>query len=82
MPNWYEDGAPRRHNPVTLAAAAAIAEREDWRTLALDLGYAYFELARRSYPDGRDHGCSSRSVSAVARGHGRDNNVGVLTGLL
>jgi hypothetical protein len=31
---------------------------------------------------GRDHGCSARSVSAIARGHGCDNNAGVTTAVL
>lgn len=51
-------------------------------TRALDLGHATFALAMQHLPDGRDHGCSARSVSAAGRGHGRENNAGVVTALL
>jgi len=82
MPKWYEDGEPRRSNPVLLAVAAEIGNDKRLAIRSLDLGQAYVALARRVYPHGREHGCSARSVSAVARGHGRDNHVGVTTGVL
>lgn len=82
MPLWLEDGAPRRHNPITLALAAEIADDPALATAALDLARTYFALARRAFPDGRDHGCAARSVSAIARGHGRENHAGVLTAVL
>jgi len=82
MPLWYEDHAPRRHNPILLAAAAEIAQDQGLATRAVDLARAYLYLARKVYPHGREHGCSARSVSAVARGHGRDNGAGVVTGVL
>ena len=40
------------------------------------------ELARSTLPDGRKHGCAANTISAVARGHGRDNNAGVMTAVL
>jgi hypothetical protein len=49
---------------------------------AVDLACAYFRLARAVYPDGRRHGCSARTVSAIARGHGRCNNAGMVTAVL
>lgn len=79
---WFEDRQARVHNPVTLAVAAEIDQDAALATTALDLAGAYLTLARRCYPHGRHHGCCARSVSAIARGHGRDNNVGVLTGVL
>jgi len=82
MPLWFEDGRPRRHNPILLAAAAEITADQRLACRAVDLARAYFHLARQAYPDGRDHGCSARSVSAIARGHGRDNNAGVVTAVL
>jgi len=82
MPSWFEDGQPRRFNPITLTLAAEIEGDATLATWALDLGRTYFSLARNVYPDGRDHGCSARSVSAIARGHGRDNNAGVTTAVL
>jgi hypothetical protein len=82
MPVWFEDRQARRHNPTTLAVAAWISGDEALATTALDQAWAYLHLARAAFTDGREHGCSARSVSAVARGHGRDNNTGVLTGVL
>jgi hypothetical protein len=79
---WFEDGRPRRHSPVLLALAAEIRQDENLATAALDLGRAYFNLARRVLPDGRSHGCAARTVSAVARGHGRENHAGVTTAVL
>jgi hypothetical protein len=82
MANWYEDGDPRRHNPILLAAAAEVAGDERLAARAVDIGRAYLALARQCYPHGRDHGCSARSVSAIARGHGRDNHAGAVTAVL
>ncbi len=82
MPLWYEDGQPRRYSPITLGLAAEIARDETLATWALDIGRTYLSLAREAYPDGREHGCAARSVSAIARGHGRDNHAGVTTSLL
>jgi len=79
MPNWYEDGQPRQRNPILLRAVAHIKQDYDLATQSIDLARGYFALARAVYPDGRDHGCSARSVSAISRGHGRDNNAGVIT---
>ena len=39
-------------------------------------------MGRGVYPDGRDHGCSARSVNAIARGHGRENHAGMITAVL
>jgi hypothetical protein len=82
MPSWFEDGQPRRFNPITLYVAGRIDDNEDQQVAAIDLGRTYFNLARQVYSDGRDHGCSARSVSAIARGHGRDNNAGMVTAIL
>ena len=49
---------------------------------AVDLARTYFLLARAAYTDGRDHGCSARAVSAIARGHGRENHAGMTTAVL
>ena len=82
LPRWMEDGAPRQVNPITLAVAAEILGDDALATHALDLARGYFALARQALPDGRDHGCAARTVSAVARGHGRDNHAGVITAVL
>ncbi|MCA1809122.1 MAG: hypothetical protein ABR497_00195 [Kiritimatiellia bacterium] len=82
MPQWLEDGQPRRLNPILAALAAEITGDLDLAARALDLGRAYFRLAMTCLPDGREHGCAAGTVSAVARGHGRDNNAGVTTAVL
>lgn len=76
---WQEDDGPRRLNPVTLSVAAEIKHNAAWATHALDLAAAYLHLARQTLPDGRDHGCAARTVSAIARGHGRENHAGMTT---
>lgn len=81
-PRWLEDGRTRRHSPITLAVAAEITGDNALQTCALDLARSYFLLARAAFPDGRDHGCSARSVSAIARGHGRENHAGMTTAVL
>ncbi|MGC9349733.1 MAG: hypothetical protein ACP5JG_16460, partial [Anaerolineae bacterium] len=79
MPNWFEDGKSRRHNPILLALAAEIRSDEALATRALDLAHTYFNLARATLPDGRHHGCAANTISAVARGHGRENHAGMVT---
>lgn len=78
---WLEDGAPRRQNPITLGVAAEIVGDSTLATYALDLARSYLQLARTILPDGRDHGCAARTVSAIARGHGRENHAGMITAL-
>ena len=81
-PDWFDDGVPRRCNPITVAVAAEIAGDAALATRALDLARAYFALARETLPDGRHHGCAANTVSAIARGHGRENHAGMVTGVL
>ena len=81
MPIWFENLHLRRHNPITLATAAEIAGDSALAAQALDIGRVYFELSRESLPDGRDHS-GANTVSAVARGHSRDNGAGMVTAVL
>ncbi len=82
MPTWYEDGRPRRHNPILLSVVAEIRWDFALAVCALDLARTYFELARETLADGRHHGCAANTVSAVARGHGRDNHAGMVTAVV
>lgn len=83
MPRWlFEGEAPRPLSPITLLLAGELAEREAWLISAVDLACAHFTLARQAFDSGREHGCAARSVSAVARGHGRDNHAGMVTAVL
>lgn len=82
LPTWLEDGLPRRHNPILLGLAAELRRDERLATRAIDLARACFTLAVGALPSGRRHGCGARSVSAIARGHGRNNNAGVVTAVL
>ena len=81
MPIWFENLHLRRHNPITLAVAAEVTGDVALATQALDIGRVYFELARQSLPDGRGR-AGANTVSAIARGHSRDNGAGVVTGVL
>ena len=81
-PLWYENGKKAEHNPLLLAFAAEITNNKKLAKRALDISRIYFSLAREVYPHGHEHGCSSRSVSAIARGNGRENNSGVVTAVL
>ncbi len=81
-PVWYEDGKAAAHNPILLALAAEITYDSKLACRSLDIARTYFKLARTAYPHGHEHGCSSRSVSAIARGNGRENNSGVVTAVL
>ena len=82
MPAWFENGRPRKHNPILFAFAAEITEDRELAARSVDLGRAYLQVARDVYPDGEMHGCSARTVSAIARGHGRENGAGVVTAVL
>ncbi|MCL4834217.1 MAG: hypothetical protein KJZ86_17370 [Caldilineaceae bacterium] len=82
MPRWLEDGRPRRHNPITLLVAAEINGDEALAVRAVDLARTHFLLARQAFPAGREHGCAARTVSAIARGHGRENHAGMTTAVL
>jgi hypothetical protein len=82
MPFWLEDGQPRRHHPITLAVAAEISNNDGLAIHALDRARVTLALARQAFPDGRDHGCAARTVSAIARGHGRENHAGMITAVL
>jgi len=81
-PYWYEDGHKAKNNPVLLALAAEIKNDKRLAIRALDIARTYFELAREIYPHGHRHGCGARSISAVIRGNGRENNTGVITAVL
>jgi len=81
-PNWFENGGPPRHNPILLAVAAEITGKPELATIALDLGSTYLQLAMATLPDGRNYGCAANTVSAIARGHGRENHAGVTTAVL
>jgi hypothetical protein len=82
MPGWFEDGRPRRHTPILLSTVAEIRQDEGLAVRALDLARTAFELARATLPDGRAHGCAANTVSAIARGHGRENGAGMVTAVL
>ncbi|MHB9131762.1 MAG: hypothetical protein ACYDBB_11820 [Armatimonadota bacterium] len=82
MPNWHEDDQPRRTNPITLSVAAEITGDEEMATRAVDFARGYMMLARRAFPDGREHGCAAQTVNAITCGHGRENHAGVTTAVL
>lgn len=81
-PDWLdEDGAPAP-SPLLQALAAEVAQDDALATQALDLALAHFHLAQQAFGDTCEHGCGSRSLAAVARGHGRLNGAGVVSEVL
>jgi len=82
LPHWKEDGQMRQHNPILIGLAAEIANNRELAACAMDFATAYLSLAQRAFPDGREDSDSARTVSAVARGHARDNGAGMVTEVL
>lgn len=79
VPGWRENGQVRQHNPLLIGLAADISGNDRLAACAMDLARGYLVLARRAFADGREYSASARTVSAIARGHGRDNSAGVIT---
>ncbi len=81
-PDWLEQDGKPAPSPLFWALHALINGDEELLTRAVDLGLAHFHLAERVYGDVTHHGCGSRSLAAVCRGHGRLNGAGVVTEVL
>lgn len=79
---YYENDSLRVANPLLNALAAEIAMDETLAQEAVDLADAYFMLAQQAFESGREHGCSAQTVNAITRGHGRENNAGMITAVL
>ncbi|MEN6345611.1 MAG: hypothetical protein ABFE16_09895 [Armatimonadia bacterium] len=69
-------------SPSALMLAYQISGSDAYAARALNLAASRLRLARPALTDGRLHGCSGRSVAAVASGHGRDSGYGNVTGSL
>lgn len=82
QPSWFIDEKLRSVSPLLLALAAEIRNDSVLATHAIDLAHAHLQLAIAQFSSGREHGCGARSVSAVARGHGRENNAGIITAVV
>lgn len=88
MPVWLIDDGSGDQPPCQLPATSAlmlgfeITTDPAYAMAAEMLAVARLRLARQVYPDGREHGCSARSVAAVARGHGRNWGAGDVSGVL
>ena len=81
-PAWLDSEGRPAPSPLLWALKGIVEDDEAWLARAVDLGRAHFELAQRAYGDVTSHGCGSRSLTAVARGHGRLNGAGVVTEVL
>jgi hypothetical protein len=82
---WGEDGAlhpDRGLSPAALVLAYWLEDEEWLAARALAKTAARLRLARMNLADGRRHGCSANTVSAVVRGHGRAAGIGSVTGAL
>ena len=67
-------------SPSALMLGYQITGSTDFADRALTMAAGRLRLARQSLRDGRRHGCSARSIGAVASGHGRDSGYGNVTG--
>ena len=81
-PDWLDQDGKPAPSPLLMALRALVTGEENLLIRALDLGRAHFQLAREVFGDVTHHGCGSRSLSAVCRGHGRLNGAGVVTEVL
>ena len=81
-PDWLDQNGNAAPSPLLWALQAVVTGDEQLMTQAVDLGLAYFRLAEKAYGDVTHHGCGSRSLAAVSRGHGRLNGAGVVTEVL
>jgi hypothetical protein len=80
-----EDGMIRQDqgpSPAALALAYQITGEDSLAAQALDLAARRLRLARSALRDGREHGCSGNTISAVTAGHGRAAGVGDVTATL
>jgi len=78
-PDWFDERGEPAPSPLLWTLRAEVAEDESLLRRAVDLGLAYFRLGREAFGDTVHHGCGSRSLCAVARGHGRLGGAGVVT---
>ncbi|MEM9226968.1 MAG: hypothetical protein AAGA45_03280 [Verrucomicrobiota bacterium] len=81
-PVWFENGIPRQHNPVLLSLAAEISGNQRLATNALNLGLAYFRLARCAALPEANCSLSPASITAVAAGDWLNRRVGVVNEIL
>jgi len=81
-PDWLDEEGRPAPSPLLMALRALVDDDRALLARALDLGLAHFRLGQQAYGDTAHHGCGSRSLSAVARGHGRLDGAGVVTEVL
>lgn len=81
-PDWLGPHGSPCPSPLLWALKATVTGDEPLMARALDLGLAHFRLAERAYGDITSHGCGSRSLVAICRGHGRLNGAGVVSEVL
>jgi len=88
MPAWYMIDKNGKEYRYTLPSTAAlmlgyeITGEENYAIVAITLALAKLRLARNVFPDGRKHGCSSRSIAAICIGHGRNWGAGDVSSIL
>ncbi len=78
-PDWLDQDGRPAPSPLLWTLKAIVTNDEKLLTRAVDLGFAHFRLAEQVFGDVTSHGCGSRSLVAVCRGHGRLNGAGVVS---
>jgi hypothetical protein len=81
-PRWRDQEGREPPSPLLLLLLAEARRDPALETRALDLGRTFLSLALAAYGPLCEHGCGARSASAVARGHGRLDGWGVVSGVL
>ncbi|MBD3351014.1 MAG: hypothetical protein GF364_05960 [Candidatus Lokiarchaeota archaeon] len=66
-------------SPATFNLIYRLNKNEICRLIATEISKKVLECAREIHPDGRHHGCGSRTVSAYCVGHGRNWSAGYVS---
>ncbi len=88
MPTYYLPSHPdgcqtlQIPAPANLMLAWTLTGNEEYALDACCLALGKLRLARQVYRDGRHHGCTSQSIAATVRGHGRCWGIGDIAGVL
>ena len=78
-PDWLDKMENYAPSPILQSLYAEITDDSALMTQSVNLANAYFNLAQKQFGDIATHGCTSRALHSIARGHGRLNGSGVVT---
>jgi hypothetical protein len=85
MPNVEVKSSKKRYlipSPSTLGLLYRLTGSDDYLIFGLEYSRAILQEAQKKFPEGRDHGCSSRMLHSFCIGHGRDWGAGFTSTIL